>query len=271
MEEKILYISDLDGTLLNNEVKLSDFTIKAINSLMDKGMIFSFATARSQYTGTKVSRGIVPKVPIVIYNGTFIYDVASGKRIVSNTYSKEEAKEILDSLLENNIYPMVHAFSGEREKYLFNESNMSRGMADFQSKRELDERRTPVDVYDLEGYEVFYFTCIDEEEKLLPIYEKFKEKYQCLYTKDIYSGDYWLEILPNNATKAKAVHELKKLLNCTKVICFGDGTNDIEMFKYADEAYAVSNAHPELKQHATAIIDSNENDGVARWLIENYK
>ena len=115
MEEKILYISDLDGTLLNNEVKLSDFTIKAINSLMDKGMIFSFATARSQYTGTKVSRGIVPKVPIIIYNGTFIYDVASGKRIVSNSYSKEEAKEILDSLLENNIYPMVHAFSGEQE------------------------------------------------------------------------------------------------------------------------------------------------------------
>jgi hydroxymethylpyrimidine pyrophosphatase-like HAD family hydrolase len=43
------------------------------------------------------------------------------------------------------------------------------------------------------------------------------------------------------------------------------------MFKYADEAYAVSNAHPELKQHATDIIESNENDGVARWLMENYK
>ena len=271
MEEKILYVSDLDGTLLNNEVKLSDFTIKAINALMDKGMIFSFATARSQYTGTKVSRGIVPKVPIIIYNGTFIYDVASKKRVVSNSYTKAEANEILNALLENSVYPMVHAFLGEQEKYLFDERNMSRGMADFQSKRELDERRTPVDVYDLEEYEVFYFTCIDEEEKLLPLYEKFKRSYQCLYTKDIYSGDYWLEILPNNATKAKAIAELKRLLDCTKVICFGDGTNDIEMFKYADEAYAVSNAHPELKKYATAIIESNENDGVARWLIANYK
>jgi hydroxymethylpyrimidine pyrophosphatase-like HAD family hydrolase len=43
------------------------------------------------------------------------------------------------------------------------------------------------------------------------------------------------------------------------------------MFKYADEASAVSNAHPQLKKYATAIIESNENDGVAKWLIENYK
>jgi len=269
--EKILYVSDLDGTLLNNDVKLSDFTIEAINSLIQKGMIFSFATARSHHTGTKVSKGITPKVSIIIYNGTFIYDIASGKRVASNLFQKENAQKILDRLLKNGTFPMVHAFLNEKEKYIYDEKHMSRGMADFQATREHDERRMPVDVYDLEGLEVFYFTCIDDMDRLLPLYNEFKEEFQCLFTKDIYSGDYWLEILPNNATKAKAVEELKKLLGCTKVVCFGDGTNDIEMFKYADEAYAVSNAHPELKKYATAIIDSNENDGVAKWLLENYK
>ena len=47
--------------------------------------------------------------------------------------------------------------------------------------------------------------------------------------------------------------------------------NDIAMFKDADEAYAVSNAHPELKKYATGIIEANEDDGVAKWLLENFE
>ena len=270
MKQKILYISDLDGTLLNTSIEISDYTAEAVNSLIDKGMIFSYATARSRYTSSKLTKNIKITDPVVIYNGTFLYDPLKEKRILSNAFSPSDAQKILDRLLKNGTYPMVHAFLGEREKYLFDARNMSRGMADFQSKRERDERRTPVDVYEIEPYEVFYFTCIDDSEKLYPLFLEFKDEFQCLYTKDIYSGDYWLEILPNRATKASAIKELKKILECDKVICFGDGTNDIAMFKEADEAYAVSNAHPELKKYATAIIDTNDNDGVAKWLLKNY-
>jgi len=271
MKERVLYISDLDGTLLNKDVRISDFTVNTINSLVEKGMIFSYATARSRYTSSKLTKDISLNVPVVIYNGTFLYDTKSEKRVLSNDFTRRDSEKILDRLLKNGIYPMVHAFLGDDEKYIFDEKNMSRGMADFQSKRELDARRTPVDVYDLEPYQVFYFTCIDEEEKLLPLYEELRKEYQCIYNKDMYSGDYWLEILPNNATKASAIRELKELLDCQRVVCFGDGVNDIPMFKDADEAYAVSNACNELKEYATAVIDSNENDGVAKWLLDNFK
>lgn len=50
---------------------------------------------------------------------------------------------------------------------------------------------------------------------------------------------------------------------------FGDGKNDIDMFELADESYAVSNAVPELKEAATGVIASNDEDGVARWLLEH--
>ncbi|MBR7100780.1 MAG: HAD family phosphatase [Clostridia bacterium] len=270
MKKKILYITDLDGTLLNTSIEISDYTAEAVNSLIDKGMIFSYATARSRYTSSKLTKNIKITDPVVIYNGTFLYDPLKEKRILSNAFSPSDAQKILDRLLKNGTYPMVHAFYGDAEKYLFDEKNMSKGMADFQSKRERDERRTPVDVYEIDSYEVFYFTCIDDSEKLYPLFLEFKDEFQCLYTKDIYSGDYWLEILPNRATKASAIKELKKILECDKVICFGDGTNDIAMFKEADEAYAVSNAHPELKKYATSVIDSNDNDGVAKWLLKNY-
>lgn len=52
---------------------------------------------------------------------------------------------------------------------------------------------------------------------------------------------------------------------------FGDGKNDIDMFQMADKSYAVANAHNDLKQFATEVILSNDEDGVARWLEANYK
>ena len=50
---------------------------------------------------------------------------------------------------------------------------------------------------------------------------------------------------------------------------FGDGRNDLDMFEMADESYAVENAVDELKAAATGVIACNEDDGVAKWLLEN--
>ena len=48
-----------------------------------------------------------------------------------------------------------------------------------------------------------------------------------------------------------------------------NGKNDIDMFELSDEAYAVENAVDELKEAATAVIGSNNDDGVAKWLDVN--
>lgn len=84
----------------------------------------------------------------------------------------------------------------------------------------------------------------------------------------MYSHEQWLEIIPAEASKANAILQLKKLLSCEKVVVFGDGINDYDMFQISDEAYAVENAVPELKKLATAIIPSNNEDGVAHWLAK---
>ena len=75
--------------------------------------------------------------------------------------------------------------------------------------------------------------------------------------------------MPLKATKANGIQTLKELLFCDRIVAFGDGLNDMDMFKIADECYAVSNAVDELKAIATGIIDSNNNDGVAKWLVDN--
>ena len=53
-----------------------------------------------------------------------------------------------------------------------------------------------------------------------------------------------------------------------ELVVFGDHTNDIKMFQIADRRIAVKNAIIELKQQATHIIESNQSDGVVKY-IEN--
>ena len=75
--------------------------------------------------------------------------------------------------------------------------------------------------------------------------------------------------MPAKASKANAALQLKEYYQCNKIISFGDGRNDIDIFEISDECYAVENADTALKKIATGIIQSNNDDGVAKWLNEN--
>lgn len=169
------------------------------------------------------------------------------------------------------MYPIVYSFRDGMERFSYIPGKNSRGTQAFLDTRKGDPREHPVaEAAELFGGEKFYFTCIDEPEKLEPLYEKYGQRFHCVYHQDIYSGEQWLEFMPKSASKANAIRQLKEYLKCGRVVVFGDGKNDIDMFQMADEAYAMENAVEELKQIATGVIGSNNGDGVARWLSENY-
>ena len=119
---------------------------------------------------------------------------------------------------------------------------------------------------------VIYFTLIAKKQELQPLYEEMEKVggWECVFSKDTYGEDYWLEICPLNATKAKAVLKFKEKMGCDRIVVFGDSVNDISMFEIADEAYAVENAIDELKEKATSVIDGNDEDGVAKFLSERW-
>ena len=266
-----LYISDLDGTLLRNDQRISAESCEILNGLIENGLLFSYATARSAITAVPATKGLAPKIPIIVYNGVFTLDSGTGERILSNLFSRDEALEIYDVLLSNGITPIVYSVIDGAEKFSYIDDRCTAGMREFLDTRKNDirERIAKTEEEMREG-EIFYFTCIDSAEKLSPACEILEKKFRCIFDKDIYSGNQWLEVLPKNATKANAALALKKHFGCDKLVVFGDGVNDIPMFEAADEGYAVANASSQLKAVADGIIGSNNVDSVARFIAEHF-
>ena len=269
---KTLYVSDLDGTLLRRDKTVSDFTVKTINELTARGMLFSYATARSYVSAGRMTRGITAHIPVIIYNGAFILENGTKRTMLFEHMPGEDARRVLDILLAHDIYPIVYAMVDGVEKYTHCPKLESQAAKTFEDGRPGDVRANPVaDPAELYRGDIFNITCIDDSEKMRPLYEQMKDQYQCLWFTDIYTGNRWFEILPQNATKANAILRLKEMLGCDRVVCFGDAENDVSMFRIADECYAMANAVDELKAIATGVIGSNEQDGVARFLRERME
>ena len=267
---KTLYVSDLDGTLLTSDVTLSAYTCETLNRLTEQGMLFSYATARSYITARKVTEGLNAHFPLIVYNGVFIVDNTHGNIIISNYFS-DDINETIADILSHGVYPIVYSVIDEKEKFSYVKGRLSRGTAKFVSSRKDDIRDNPVESE--EGLflgRIFYITCIDDEEKLAPLYEKYKDVHHCVFPKDIYSGEQWLEMMPKGASKAAAARQLMEHLGCERLVAFGDGKNDIELFGAADESCAVENADEELKAAATHIIGSNNADGVVKWIEHDF-
>jgi Cof subfamily protein (haloacid dehalogenase superfamily) len=265
-------LSDLDGTLLRSDQLTSDFTNQTINTLVQEGLLFSYATARSYITAQKVAGGIQAGIPVALYNGAFIRDSRTRELLVSNFFTKEEATQILRDLLAAEIYPIVYSLQAGEEHFSYWVEKINPMTAKWIDTRKNDPRETPVhSAEELFRGEIFYFSCIDREEKLLPLLEKYREIHRCIFSRDIYFDDLWLEILPKNASKANAARQLAARLGCDKIVAFGDGKNDMDLFAAADECYAVSNAHPDLKAMATGVIGSNDEDAVAHWIAAHWR
>jgi len=273
-KEKTLFVTDLDGTLLTSKNNLSEYTIETLNNLINKGMTFSYATARSLSSASVVTNGLKLNNPVVIYNGTFIVNPNTKEKVYSLCFSQREKEIVKNVLAKHNIFPLVYSNIKGVEKVSWIESMENNGIKNYKDSRKGDNRLRPIETMEqLYQGDIFYYTCIaDKKEDLQNIYEYFMEKpeFNCTIQKELYKEEYWCEIMLKKSTKGNAILELKGMLKCDKIVSFGDAINDISMFKISDQSYAVENAPEELKKYANGIIPSNDQNGVAQWLEKNY-
>ncbi len=271
---KTLYVSDLDGTLMKNDETLSPETVQMINELVEKGLDFTFATARSIESARTITGGLQLKLPVITRNGCVLADNATGKHLEKALFTKAEVDLIKEFLPELPKYGFVSCFLGEEMHRLYVDGEHSPELQGYLDYYESNPTVRPVSTNEeLFCGEPGYVTLIGPKEEIGALYERVKayEGWETLFQKDTYREEYWLEICPRNCTKAKTIQKLKERYGYDRLVVFGDGLNDIPMFKIADEAYAVGNALPELKQYATGILGSNEENAVALFLKQQME
>lgn len=268
---KTLYISDLDGTLLNTQAQLSEYSIEHLNRLISRGICFSVATARTAATVIQILSQVKINIPIVLMNGVAVYDLAAGKYVKVNYIQESSVRHLVQCLKKYQRSGFLYTIKdGELDTYYErSDSDHSRKfIAERQQK--FKKRFTQTEDYaKLSMTDKIYFSICDHEEKLAGLYQDLKQD-QGLHVefyKDVYEKDYWyLEVCSSEASKYGAVQFLRQEYGFDKVVCFGDNLNDLPMFRASDEGYAMANARDEVKQNSNAVIGGNDDEGVVRWL-----
>ena len=271
---RTLYVTDLDGTLMRNDETISAYTIRVINELIERGMAFTYATARSIESARPIAGGLRLTLPAITRNGAVLADNATGKHLEKAVFTENEVALLKDFLPELPRYGFVSCFLGEEMHRLYIDCEHTPALQGYFDYYASNPTVRPVASFsELFGGETGYVTLIGTKEEIRPIYDRVSEYkgWETLFQKDTYRDEYWLEICPQNCTKAKTIRKVKEQFGFDRLVVFGDGLNDIPMFEIADEAYAVAGALDELKQHATGIIGSNEEDAVANFLKERMQ
>lgn len=273
-----LFVSDLDGTLLNKDQIISDYSKRELNRLINTGVNFAIATARSPATVSEILDGINIKTPVVLMNGVIIYDIENKKYINVKEIDKDSVKEVIKILEEYNktfflygikddylwVYHKDFAYDFEREYY---EERCNKPLKSFKKVESY------LDV--LEDNQIVNFVFFENNEAIAKeLFDKIMNVQgvtgNCY--KDIYNeGAYFLDVYNKDASKANGIKFLADYVDHSKVITFGDGENDVPMFEIADECYALENASEELKSIATKVIGNNNEDAVVKFLSERLK
>lgn len=267
---KTLYISDLDGTLLNSAAELSEYTVSTINRLIDEGMYFTFATARTIYSAAKITERLKINVPCILNNGASVYDISTGTYVRNAYIETNTARQIVRAFKDNGLNCFVFKFVDGRLATCY-DTVTEELMRDYVSERRDKFRQPFIECDDvtreLDGTAI-YINSIGSYESLLPVYNAVMalDEADCAFYCDTYTKKWYLETFSAQASKENGLKFLREKYKFDRIVAFGDNLNDLSMFKEADTKIAVGNANPELKEKADLIIDTNDNNGVADWI-----
>lgn len=253
MSQLRLIITDLDGTLLHNDKTISEYTVKVINQLKDKGILIAFSTARSEYAARKYIEIIRPEIVISNGGATVRY---KEKLIYTSILSGAKVNEIVRMCMD--ITKGNGDITVETEKELF-WNYKEKPPSDYDNAIFTDYQDFSVPAYKITAE-------IESEGDAKRIVDTVGN---CSMIS--FSREKWRRFANVEATKSNAIRRILKELQISSndVIAFGDDYNDVDMIEFCGKGIAVSNAIQEVKQVADDITLSNDEDGVVKYL-ERY-
>ena len=264
-----LFISDLDGTLLDENKQVTPATRKILEDWTKAGHIFAIGTGRalSNALAMRLSLGLADVCRYVVaYNGAQIYDALEEKMIFEQTIAPQTVEKILD--LAESLDVHCHTYLGpyivtRRESealkaYRFHIHMPVIVTDDVSSKLSVD----PCLLLGIELYERAKLEAFQAA-----LQQDFSEEVQGLF-----SSPQYLDILPAKVNKGRALSVLREALDIGKenTLAAGDEENDISMILEAGIGIGMKNGADRVKAAADVVTEEdNAHDGLAE-LLKRY-
>jgi len=269
---------DLDGTLLRTDKSVSEFTVNTLRSLSQKGAKICFVTGRRERVAATVLKPFSFPAWLISSNGTACAEWPNRKRIYLHYYPKKTVENLICALSELDRLPVLIIDSDEAsEDMVMDESHLEVKVYKDYYNRNKNHIIIEKDIRDSKFLDCVTGIFLTEGNGSIKNVISFLEsknndklKFYSLDNLDYLPTHTILEILEQGWTKWDGICRLiDKIGNKeTKVIAFGDDHNDIDMLTFADISYAMENAISGAKVAAKYIAPSNNEDGVAKVLIE---
>lgn len=273
--QKTLYVSDLDGTLLNKAKAISPFSSHVINAGLAKNGLFTIATARMPFACDFLVKSLNLNIPGILINGVMLYDFKMGEYPLIHMLDDETSQEVLSVFASYGAYPFLYLFHENRIRIYYNNVSAEK-QSQYFSERAIKFAESVTLVEHLGAMlnmgRTFYIASTGEYSCLSQINEALLAigKVSTAFYLNIYSGAYCLEVFSPKASKKNAIADLKNFVEFDELVVFGDNLNDLPMFELANRSYATANALSEVKAKSSAVIGSNNEDGVAIKLATEW-
>jgi 5-amino-6-(5-phospho-D-ribitylamino)uracil phosphatase len=173
---RVIYVVDLDGTLLQNDATLSVRSREILVHLLEDGLPLVVASARSVVAMKIILSSVPVKNPVIEFNGAFLSELATGKHLWTHALEPRLAIELFGMIKEAGHIPFFSTFDGKKD-WLYCVSGQNPGMDWYvEDRRAKGDGRLCLVTETGTGLndQVVCFTVIGEDSKLRPLAERIR-------------------------------------------------------------------------------------------------
>lgn len=257
--EPVLLVSDIDGTLLTKDYRIPLRNIVAIRRFQQEGGLFTVATGRSIESGRDTLRQVKPNAPCIVLNGGMLCVFETKHAIWSNPLPAQ-AERFMWTLFHRFPTTAIELFT-KSQIYLLRENDYA--ISHLQRSK---MRGVPITGGVLPR-QIYKILLMDEVPAIQNICCYLQE--ECPeFLRYFASSAHYLEIVPADVNKGRALRNLSKLAGVRPACTFaiGDYENDLELIQSAFVSAAPANAIDEIKAAADLTVSDCASGAVADFV-----
>lgn len=256
-----LVVTDIDGTLLDNQSRLSELNRKAIMYCRQEGIEVILATGKSIHTITGFIEMFKLTLPQITLNGGVVFQPGVGI-LETNTLTKREYFELINAIKDYGESPTAALIDGRVVYDTYHPDMIHIRNAQVELSK-VDRLEDP----EIAGCAVSVHVPVKESHPIDAYLRKlFGDR---LFV--VRSGEYFFDFLKKDVSKGSALRRIMKKhgFRPEEVVAFGDSYNDLSLFEIAGTAVAMKNSCPQVLKSADIVTEDNHQSGLGKAIFKH--